>query len=246
MRRQGFGNDLVVALGYGARRVFGMEEADEVSHEADALGIHLIPHLIACAPDDHGRVIAVSADEVHDVLPPVLFEVKRIAGRGLFFGYHPFIHKLVHHQKAQLVAQIHKLVRTGIVRRADAVRSHFFEQPEASLPYLVGHGGSQASGVVVQVDAVYLHPLPVQQEALFGAELQRADPEAGIHLVDCPAADLDSRPQRVEDRGFDRPQHGRPDGQLLPVIIVQAPGQDGHFGFFACNHLSAGIQHLGA
>ena len=134
-------------------------------------------------------MVAVAAHHVgHVALNPFFEEVERAVVAGLAavpalqplaLGELPLVAGLVHDEQAQLVAKVIDDGCLRIVAHADGVHANLLQLFQAVLPHLRRHDCAQHAGIVVQADALHLHPLAVEGKAVVGVELQRA--QSGAH-----------------------------------------------------------------
>ena len=130
--------------------------------------------LVADRPDEDGRVVAVAADELHELARHELLQRDVAAPAG---GV-PLVERLVPDEEAHLVAEVQHLRRGRVVRHADRVRAHVAHDGELAARRVHVERHPERAEVAVQVDAVELHPLAVEEEAAVRveAELAEADP----------------------------------------------------------------------
>ena len=122
-----------------------------------------IRDLITDGPEDHGGVSAVPADPGRHVLPPGLREKTGVVIGGLW--QFPHIEQLVHHQKAQSVAEIQEFPCRRVVGRPDRVRPHLLHQKKLPLCRFLVKRRSQCAKIVVKTYAVQLYVFPIQEKA---------------------------------------------------------------------------------
>ena len=89
----------------------------------------------------------------------------------------PLVEGLVPHDKAHPVAQIEQLRGRGIMARADGVDAHVPHDLQLPLHGTGVERRPERPLVVVQADAVKLHPPAVEMKAIIGRELECADAE---------------------------------------------------------------------
>ena len=157
------------------------------------VGIALLPGLVADAPKDHGRMVAVTVDHGFKVLLGPVVEQEGVAVGLLRDG--PGVRQLVHHDESHAVAEVEQFGGRGIVGGADGVAAHFLEHLEASLPCRVVPDCSEGSGVVVEthsleecLDSVNVYPV------IFVFDIpQSEDGDVGVRRVSrspSPAASI--------------------------------------------------------
>src|ERR1700761_5492060 len=123
----------------------------------------LVRDLISGAPEHDGRMVAVTAYKVNDVALMPFVKVKRIAERTyLTFAHAPFVESFVHNKKAHAIAHIEKLWSRWIVRGANGIRAHFFEDFQAALPNALGDGSTDRTRLMMDASTVELYMAPVQ------------------------------------------------------------------------------------
>ena len=177
-------------------------------------------------------MIAVAVDEVLDVALVPLVEIVGIAvGADLTLADLPLVERLVHHQEAHAVAEIHEFRRVGIVAGADGVAPHLTQNLQTALPDALRDGGADASSLMVQADAVQLDAFAVEQEALVGVEEGFANAGGRIVLVHYSTLLADRGVHFVQVGIGHAPEVGLADAHLLHELVF-ARGRDllGSFG----------------
>ena len=81
-------------------------------------------------------------------------------------GVDPLIESLVHNEEAHTVAEVEKLRCWRVVRCADGIAAAAFQNLQSALPHTLGYGSTHGTAIVVQVHALHLHLLPIEQETL--------------------------------------------------------------------------------
>ena len=81
---------------------------------------------------------------------------------------------------------------------ADGIDTNLLEVLEAATPHIVGHGSTERAGIVMQTDALDLHPAAIEREALVGIELQRTQTDVDLIAVDGLIAFQERGAQQVE------------------------------------------------
>ena len=172
------------------------------------IGIVGIIDLVADAPKEDAGVIAVAAHHVgHIAVDPLLEEVVGSVERWgadvpaldpLALGKFPFVGSLVHHEQAEFVAKVIEDGCLRIVGAADGIDTNLLEVLEASTPHIVGHGSTERAGIVMQTDALDLHPAAIERKALVGIELQRTQADVDLIAVDGLIAFQERGAQQVE------------------------------------------------
>lgn len=123
---------------------------DNVPALFDALG-----NLVADAPQDDARVIAIAQDHrVQIALPPII-EVFAVVLRILAFF--PAVKGLVQHQHAQPVAGIQKNGGGGIVAGADRVVAIRFHELNSAFFGAVNRRRAERAVVMMYAAAAQLH-----------------------------------------------------------------------------------------
>ena len=138
---------------HGARRVFGEDDAAQARTDGGSgrVGV-LLAHLVANAPDDDGRVVAVAADHGAGVLlAPVVENEVEVVGRLLAL---PRVEHLVDDKEAHAVAEVEQLGRGRIVGQADSVATGLGQELELAFGGATVEGRTKAAEVVVLVDAL--------------------------------------------------------------------------------------------
>jgi hypothetical protein len=126
------------------------------------------------------------------------------------------------------------------VARADGVASHFAEDFQAAFPDALRDGGADASGLVVQADAVELDALAVEQESLVGVEEGFADSGGRIVLVHDAVLLADGGVHFVQVGVGRGPEAGLIEAELLHEFVF-AVGRDLLSGFGGLDRLAVAI-----
>ena len=205
--------DLIHATGHRARRVLAVADRLQPRSRPVALGRRLRGHLVAHGPHHHRGVVAEMVHHVDQIAFGPLREIAVIAVPAL--GHLPLVEGFDHQHQPHLVAELHERLGRHVVRRTDGIAPHLAQHRK-----LVADGGTvdrrpQRAQVVMQANAPKTNRLAVQEEALVGPYLNRADSEPGRMAVHLLAVDADRRLGRIERRRGGRPQLGMLDRQML-------------------------------
>ena len=138
--------------------------------------------LVAGGPEDDAGMVAVAHDGVGRVAHGPVLEVEVIVVGILCDG--PAVEHLVHDQEAHAVGEVEELRRGRVVRGADGVDAELAQLGEAAFPDGERNGGADGAGVGVESYAVDLVMDAVEEEALVGVEVEFADAERDVFLVD--------------------------------------------------------------
>ena len=170
---------LVHALRHGSCRVVLVAERLQMFAYLSTFFAPLLRYLVADAPHNDRRMVAVVAHEVLYVAVCPLLEVQRVA--VLAFRVYPHVEALRHHHHTHRVAHLHLPRRRHVVRRAYGVASHVLHRANLSYERRFVHGCAQRTEVVVQTHALYLARLAVQLKAVVLRHTHRAY----AHLLQC-------------------------------------------------------------
>src|ERR1019366_7378688 len=221
------------------------KHVEQLAQGLGALGVGLVADFVAGAPQYDARVIAVAMDEVLDVALVPLVEIVGVAiGADLALADLPLVERLVHHQEAHAVAEVHEFGGVGIVAGADGVAAHLAQDFEAALPDALRDGGADASGLMVQADAVELDAFAVEQESLVGVEDGFADAGGGDILVHHAVLVAERGVDFVEIGIGHAPEAGLRDAHLLHEFIF-ARGSNLLGSFGGLDRLPVSIQQSG-
>ena len=151
--------------------------------------------LVADTPHDNGRMAAVPAYQVRQVLfvppgeiqvvPLMLWRIHIMSCAPLVFWPLPFVESLIYNKKSHGITQVIKLRHMGIVAHADGVAAHIFQFFQTPFPHGYGYSGAQAARVVVNTDAFYQHVFVIQEKACIRIKTDAADadPAAVSHVL---------------------------------------------------------------
>src|ERR1019366_2527305 len=218
------------------------KHVEQLAQGLGALGVGLVADFVAGAPQYDARVIAVAVDEVLDVALVPLVEIVGVAvGGDLTLADLPLVERLVHHQEAHAVAEVHEFGGVGIVAGADGIAAHLAQNFEAALPDALRDGGADASGLMVQADAVELDAFAVEQESLVGDEEGFADAGGGVVLVHHAVLVAERGVDFVEVGIGHTPEAGLRDAHLLHEFVF-AGGRNLLGGFGGLDRLPVAIE----
>ena len=150
-------------------------------------GLRRVVDFVADAVKNDAWVIAVAQDGVAFVRFRPLVEIEVIIGEALsaqgVLAHRPAVEQLVHHQKSHAIAQIEKLRRGRIVRRADGIHAERFQGFQPFFPDARRHRCAKRAAVVMQADALDLEIYSVQPESGAGVEMKFADAERNHNVI---------------------------------------------------------------
>ena len=179
------------------------------------IGVVGIVDLVADGPHDNRRMIAVAQDHVLNVAVGPLVKIGMVAGGAearavpvvhpFPFAVGPFVERLVHDEKAELVAKVEEFGGGRIVAAPNGVGAGLLENSQAAFPDLTRDGRAESAGVFVEADALELHGLAVEPEAGVGVELDGADAEGSAIGVERVAVPCDLGDGGVERGMIDGP-----------------------------------------
>ena len=181
---------VVEALGQG---LVGVVVAQHLPEQRGYIGVVGIVNLIADGPQHDGGVVPVALHHALQVGAVPLGEVLGIAVAlggidivalpPLVLGALPLVEGLVHHQQAQLVAQIQQVGIRRIVGGAQGVASRSLELFKPPPPDLLGRCCTQCARIVMDAHTTELHAFAIEEEALVGVEADGADAHKQLPLV---------------------------------------------------------------
>ena len=171
----------------------GIVIAHHFPEERGNIRIIGIINLVSDAPQNHAGMVPVPPYHAGQILlmplrkilgiAEVLRRIDIMALPPFVFDAFPLIKRLIHDQKAQLIAQIQQIRIRRIVRRPDGIASHRLQLFQPDRPDFPGNGRPQASRVVMNADALQLHILSVQEKALIRVKPEDPDPEGNLLRV---------------------------------------------------------------
>ena len=133
----------------------------------------LLSHLVADAPENDTRMIAVAADQGAQVFVMPFREQQMIVIS--LFAPDPAVKRLIHHHHPQAVAEIQQLRGGRVVAGANGVAPHFLEQLDLALQCANIQSGSQSAEIMVIANAIQRHARAIEKKAIVRAELDRAN-----------------------------------------------------------------------
>src|SRR6185436_17799177 len=89
----------------------------------------------------------------------------------------PNVERLIHDDEAHLVCKIEKLRRGRIVRGAQSVHAHRFQDLQLPLDRARVDRSTKRTQIVMITDTANLHRLAIKEESLFNVETKRANAE---------------------------------------------------------------------
>ena len=206
---------VVEALGQG---LVGIVVAQHLPEQRGHIGVIGVVNLIADGPQHDGGVIPVALHHALQVGAVPLGEVLGIAVAlggidivalpPLVLGALPLVEGLVHHQQAQLVAQIQQMGVRRIVGGAQGVASGGLELLKPPPPDLLGRCRTQCARVMMDAHAAELHVFAIEEEALVGVEADGTDAHKQLPFIGNPAILQHLAHQRVQRGALRAPQRG--------------------------------------
>ena len=159
-----------------------------VHRESVGIGVApLLEHLIADAPHDDRRMIAVAQQHIAQVALVPLVEVSRVVVGGLALA--PHVKALVHHHQAHAVAEVEQLGGRRIVRHSYGVCTHVAHHGQLALDGAAVDHGAQGAGVVMQTHSIDFHRPVIKEKSPPGVEAEFAQAGGDAVCVDGTAAD---------------------------------------------------------
>ena len=210
----------------GSRGVLSSERRHELAQGLRAACVSLVGDLVARAPEDDRRMVAVPSHEVRDVASVPLVEQLDVAVLGAVgeFGDLPLVERLRHYEEAHPVAEVEELAGDGVVARADRVAAHRPQEFQPPLPDPLGNRRADRPRIVVQAHAVELDVLAVEKESALRVEGRLADAEGRRRIVDAPTVPLDRRGHVVHRGRFDGPEARLLDLEGLDELRLSSGG----------------------
>ena len=138
---------VVHALSNGAGRVEMVAEALQADGDEATFGRALLGNLVANAPHHDAGVVAISQNQVGDILLGPLVEEAGVAVLAL--GVKPHVEALGHHHHTQRVADVHLHLRRHVVRGADGIAPHGLHRLDLADKGRLVDGGAQRAEVVM-------------------------------------------------------------------------------------------------
>ncbi len=195
--------------------------------------------LVADGPGEHAGVQPVAAHEAAQVAFHEWLQRFVAAPAGVV----PLVEALVPHEDAHLVAEVQDLWRGRIVRGAQGVRPHVAHDLQLPARRILVERHAQRPQVRMQVDAVELHALTVQDEALLRVEREGAEADAPRQLVrEALARDRERKGIEVRIARHLPALHLR--HRELGREIRRAPRRDGNLARGRGDGLARGVQDL--
>src|SRR6218665_43150 len=101
--------------------------------------------------------------------------VEVVALPPLVLGVLPLVERFIDDVETERVAQPVELGRMRIMRHADAVAAHALEFEQPAQPHLVGGGGAEGTGILVQAHALEDASLAIDEETAIDVEAEGTD-----------------------------------------------------------------------
>ena len=176
--------------------------------------------LVHVGPDHHRGVVEVLTDHLADHSHRI-FEEPVALGDGI--DHRNFDRG----DDAQPVAHLHHHGVLRVVRHAQEVAAHLFDETHVAFVHLVGQRPSAAQVVLVAARADEFARTAVEREALVGIEREPPQAQRVGNLVQHAAVLVhDARQHAVEVRFVDVPQPGRRDRDAPAELFCNASGGD--------------------
>src|SRR5262249_3002207 len=127
--------------------------------------------LVAEAPEDHRRVIAVLVDHIAQHAPCLLAIIGAADAATAPWDLLP-------HDEAEFVAQLEREAGALIMAEADEVAAHLFHELEFLADQVVGESGGESRVVLVALRAFEKQLLAVEAEEAVRRKFEGAEAEA--------------------------------------------------------------------
>jgi hypothetical protein len=182
----------------GSRRIDAPHVLGEHPRDPRAFRTATLHRLVADAPHDHGRVVAVAPQHDVEVAAPPVVEAHVVVANVLAVA--PTVERFVDDEHPEAVACVEERRRRRIVRTAHSVESVRLEQLDLAFLGTIVRRRAERTVVVVHAAASQLERLAVQAEAGTRRERDRANAERRRGRVDELPVDTQFRLERVEVR----------------------------------------------
>ncbi len=170
----------------------------------DAVRGDLLRNLVADAPDDHTRMVAVATHHRRQVLPPPALEIGGVVIWVL--GRLPSVESLFHDQHAELVACVEHGRRGRVVRGPYGIEAAGLQQLDLALFRAIDRGCAKQAVVVMHAAAAQLVWLAVDPQPLKRIDLDLAYAERGGHAIKALVGQVEQAFHGVELGAFRRPE----------------------------------------
>ena len=182
------------------------------------IGKGIIPsvNLVADAPQDDARMIAVPANHVRNIRHRPLiktFAVPIMACCAETPLHHPFmlprrkfVKCFVHHDEAHPIAQVQKFRVRRIVAGANRVDADFFQQTQTPFQNFLWHGRAKWTRVVMNANPLELGRNAVESKSFVGVKRRGADAKGRFDFINHSVAGFDMTSYSVKLRRLERPQ----------------------------------------
>src|SRR4051812_27361179 len=115
-------------------------------------------------------MVAVAPNRIAGISLPRLRKIRVEAFLRAWLSDRPRIKKFVHHEEAHPVAEIQKLRRGGVVRRANGVHAELSQPLQSTLPNREGHRDADGTTILMECDAFEFKVFPVEPKPGCGLE----------------------------------------------------------------------------
>ena len=213
--------NLVHTTGAHPCRILSMADILKEFGHLISLDITLGRDLVTDTPERYARIVSPTTQHSdHISFCPgnslnIRFFIKEPMVAVPTFCNIPFIERLNHHHKTELITKFHEFRSRHIMRCADCIATHILKNKQ-----LVPEGSNidccaQRSQVVVIADSLELAGLSIEEETFFGNEFHSA--EAKTRLIDiCKSLSvIEFRNCLIEIRSFRGPKQRRLDYEIL-------------------------------
>src|SRR5689334_15967582 len=144
--------------------------------------VPLLHHFIADAPDEDAGMIAIAQHHVFEIALVPLVPIEVVVEFRLLNL--PHVKRLIHDDEAHAVGNFEQFRCGRIVRSAQAVYAHPFQDLQLPLDRARVHGGTERAEVVMIAGAADLHRLAVEEEAFLNVETKGANAEWTLVTID--------------------------------------------------------------
>ena len=142
---------------------------------------HLLADLVADAPDNHTRMVAVTLYPVGQIARIPFVKEGTVTGPVLAAA--PFVESLVQDQQAHFVAKVQQFRCRDIMRSTDGIETRRLQDFQLTLQGATVYSRTDAAQIMMLAGTVQLDGAAIQEETLVHVPFRLPDTDAGLDPV---------------------------------------------------------------
>ena len=141
----------------------------------------LLQHLVADAPHDDARMIAVALHQVREVaLVPFIKESGVVA---IGFLASPHVETLVHDEDSHRIAHVEEFRSRRIMAASDGIHAHAAQDGKLAMHRILVYGSTQTAEIMMLADSIQLDTPAIEEKSLSGIKLHITEACSGCGYI---------------------------------------------------------------